>query len=82
MASSASVRKRFSVAAGSVENVARVVEQNTIIFARRHLVRGQAFRRRRACQVGFVGVAAYNTAIFQFHHVGAELTGPGQIFVC
>jgi hypothetical protein len=71
----------LTVAAHGVKDVARVVEQNMIIFACRHFVGSQTLRRRRAFLLRCVPVAAGNATIFQFYHVGAKLARPDQVFV-
>src|SRR5579883_1656736 len=72
----------FAVAAGGVEQVAGVIEDDAVIFARWNFVGDEAFRRCRSRLLVLTDpLHAEDAPIFQLHDVRAESACPCQILV-
>jgi hypothetical protein len=70
----------FALTAGSVEDVAGIVEQDAIFFACGDFERREAFWR--GCAGGSLeGIIVHNAPALQFDHPRAAGAGPGQVFV-
>ena len=72
----------FAVAAGGIKDVARIIKQDAVLFARGYFEGRETFGRGRFLITGTLKrVGVCDTAIFQFYHARAALACPIEVFV-